>query len=207
MFSRYPPAHTYYNSLWVRRPLDTQYFIVMAGIRSVQDKRCKLANEVIWGLPNLYVWVVGYRDIPNEVVLLSLDSTKQRNARAYFPSGENWMSFTGFLKLWWCSMTPLRTFTSRARPSKEHQHEQPVQDGGSWHEPSSTLMRTFESGLSAMTAMFFRFSNGKVYDLLLWYGSIEPMHAKLSLKRTWLSRTRTLDCLQGWTQCYHQRWR
>ena len=33
--------------------------------------------------------------------------------------------------------------------------------------PSSTLMSTFESGLKAIQAMFFRFSKGKVYDLLL----------------------------------------
>ena len=28
--------------------------------------------------------------------------------------------------------------------------------------PSSTLIKTFESGLRAITAMFFRFSNGRV---------------------------------------------
>jgi hypothetical protein len=33
--------------------------------------------------------------------------------------------------------------------------------------PSSTLIRTFESGLRAIAAMFFRFSKGNVYDLLL----------------------------------------
>lgn len=33
--------------------------------------------------------------------------------------------------------------------------------------PSSTLTRTFESGLKAIAEMFFRFSNGRVRDLLL----------------------------------------
>ena len=34
--------------------------------------------------------------------------------------------------------------------------------------PSSTVTSTLASGLRAMAVIFFRFSNGKVYDLLLW---------------------------------------
>lgn len=36
--------------------------------------------------------------------------------------------------------------------------------------PSSTLTRILASGLSAITAMFLRFSKGNVYDLLLVQG-------------------------------------
>lgn len=38
-----------------------------------------------------------------------------------------------------------------------------------WDGPSSTLIKTLESGLSAMTAMFLRFSKERVYDLFLEY--------------------------------------
>jgi hypothetical protein len=40
--------------------------------------------------------------------------------KTYFPSGENLMHFTGFLKLKWWRTTPLLKLMRRARPSEEH---------------------------------------------------------------------------------------
>jgi hypothetical protein len=44
--------------------------------------------------------------------------------------------------------------------------------------PSSTEMRTFESGLSAIADIFFRFSNANVDDLLLVARDVSRIRCK-----------------------------
>lgn len=81
---------------------------------------------------------------------LEIADLRRMNQSTHLPSGENLISCTDFWKLKWCRTTPRRAFTKSARPS------------------SSTEIKTFPSGLSAMTAIFFLFSTGNVKDLLLY---------------------------------------
>ena len=132
----------------VRRPFNAYNVVVMASICSMQNEGCKFSNKMVWCHPNLNMSAVCNGNKSNKHILRS--GIRRVNPNTYFPSGENLISRTDFWKLKWCRTTPRRALTRRARPS------------------SSTEIKTFPSGLSAITSIFFLFSKGNVKDLLLF---------------------------------------
>lgn len=73
----------------------------------------------------------------------------------------------------------LRKLTRRALPSAiyECMSVQDMADNAST-TPSSTLIKMFPSGLSAIAAIFLRFWKGKVNDLLLRTSTVSRLHAQ-----------------------------
>ena len=126
----------------------TQNVVVMASICSMQNKRRKFSDKVVWCPQNLITGMSTMcdRDKSKQPKIVCMQKTMEN---AYFPSGENLISRTDFWKLKWCRTTPRRALTRRARLS------------------SSTEIKTFPSGLSAMTSVVFLISKGNVKDLLL----------------------------------------
>jgi hypothetical protein len=65
--------------------------------------------------------------------------------------------------------------------------------------PSSTDISKFESGLRAITAIFLRFSNGKVYDLLLQRRN-KPINHQHKPKPGLLYEIENRDAVSHWTK-------
>ena len=164
---------------------------------------------MIWRSPHLYMWGMSDSDVSG-----GRKFNRRREPatviRAYCPSGENWMSLTALWKLKWCKTIPFRAFTSRARPSDRGLiSKSEFNQIRMWsRSPSSTDTSTFPSGLSAITAIFFRFSNAKVNDLLLQSTSqCEYLRKRMNtIVLTLRGRTQRRGFQQGYRASFHRGW-
>lgn len=138
---------------------------MMACILPMKHERREFADEVVRGLPDLHVGVMGDCDVSD---VFSQYECQEGTERVYLLSGEKRIAWTGFLKLKWWRTTARRKLTNRARPSvRANQSVSFTRPSKIPHRPSSTAIRTCPFGLSAIAAIFLRVSNGRVRDLLL----------------------------------------
>ena len=98
----------------------------MARVDAVQDKGGKLADEVRGCLPYLYVRAMRSGGVSREDSALACCGSERQFgvrsclSRTHFPSGENWTSLTGALKLKCDKTIPRRKLTRSALPSAGH---------------------------------------------------------------------------------------
>ena len=58
-----------FELLGVRRPLDTQDFVMMTSVCPVKSERGEFAGEMIRGLPDLDMGIVSDRNVPIRLVV------------------------------------------------------------------------------------------------------------------------------------------
>jgi hypothetical protein len=71
---------------------------MMAGVCSMEGERGEFAYKMIGGTPHLNMGIMGDRNIPCTCRVSKVFLKGDENS-THFPSGENLMSLTGFLKL------------------------------------------------------------------------------------------------------------